>query len=159
MKDSKHSLRVTILVLYAVFSALSACTLQAGERGYPGDIPRKGEHLTSAAGDTLNSGEMLKRGDQLTSRNRQYRLILQQDGNLVLYGARKEPLWASNTQGQRVEKCIMQTDGNLVLYLHNGQPVWASNTNGRPGSFLMVQNDGNLVIYQLQPVWASNTVR
>jgi hypothetical protein len=159
MKEAKHSLKLTIFVLYAVLSALSACALQAGEKVYPGDMPRRGERFTSATGDTLNPGEMLRRGEQLTSGNRQYRLILQQDGNLVLYGARKEPLWTSNTQGQRVEKCIMQPDGNLVLYLHSGQPAWASNTNGRPGSFLVLQNDGNLVIYQPQPVWASNTAR
>jgi hypothetical protein len=159
MKEAKHSLKLTISILCAVLSALSASTLQASEKGHPGHITRGGEHLTSGTGDMLNPGEMLKRGEQLTSPNRQYRLILQQDGNLVLYGGRKEPLWASNTQGQKVEKCIMQQDGNLVLYLHNGQPVWASNTNGRPGSFLVLQNDGNLVIYQPQPVWTSNTAR
>ena len=157
MKEQKHFLKVTTLVLYSAFLALSACTLHAGDKGYPGEMPRRGERLTSVTGDKLNPGEMLRKGEQLTSNNRQYRLILQHDGNLVLYGGRKEPLWASNTLGRGVEKCLMQTDGNLVIYLYNDQPVWASNTHGKPGSFLLLQNDGNLVIYQ--PVWASNTAR
>ena len=140
MKEAKHSLKVTTLVLFAVLVVLSAATVYADDR--------------------LNPGEMLKRGEHLTSDNREYTLVLQRDGNLVLYDARQHPLWASNTQGQRVERCIMQRDGNLVLYLDNGQPVWASRTDGKPGSFLVLQNDGNLVIYQrAQPVWASNTAR
>jgi hypothetical protein len=140
MKELKHSLEVFTLVLFAALVALSAATVYADDR--------------------LNPGEILRRGEYLTSGNRGYTLILQQDGNLVLYDARKHPLWASGTQGKRVERCIMQRDGNLVLYLDNGQPVWASRTDGKPGSFLVLQNDGNLVIYQrAQPVWASNTER
>jgi len=137
MKEVKRPLNVTTLVLYAALVALSPAT------GY--------------AGDKLNPGEMLRRGEHLTSGNGQYRLIMQDDGNLVLYDASNRPLWASNTDGKAVEKCIMQEDGNLVLYLYNGQPVWASNTDGKPGSFLVLQNDGNVVIYH--PVWASNTAR
>jgi hypothetical protein len=139
MKKVTHSLKVTTLFISAVLVVLSGATAHAR--------------------DTLNPGEMLRRGEHLTSENGQYRLVMQKDGNLVLYGAGKHPLWASNTQDQRVDKCIMQKDGNLVLYLHDGQPVWASNTNGRPGSYLLLQNDGNLVIYHPQPVWASNTDR
>ncbi len=137
MTEVKHFLKATTLVLCVTLVALSAATVYAG--------------------DTLNPGEMLRRGERLTSGNHRYTLIMQPDGNLVLYDARRHPLWASNTQGQRVERCIMQTDGNLVLYLYNGQPVWASRTDAKPGSFLVLQNDGNLVIYQPQPVWASNT--
>lgn len=110
------------------------------------------------ARDTLNPGEVLKRGDSLISENQQYTVVLERNGNLVL-NAGNRPLWASNTQGGRAQRCIMQPDGNLVLLLRNDQPVWATNTGGKPGSFLVLQNDGNLVIYQPQPVWASNTER
>ena len=107
--------------------------------------------------DKLLPGEELKRGDDLISENGQYRLILQRDGNLVLYGPRERPLWSSDTEGIPVEKCIMQRDGNLVLYLPTGQRVWASYTHGYPPPFLWLQNDGNLVIYQ--PVWDSGTAK
>jgi len=139
MKEAKHSLKLTTLVLYAVLVILTPAIVYAGDR--------------------LNPDEMLRAEEYLVSDNHQYRLVMQRDGNLVLYDRRRHPLWASNTEGQRVEKCIMQRDGNLVLYLRNGQPVWASNTAGKPGSYLLVQNDGNMVIYQPQAVWASNTVR
>ncbi len=114
---------------------------------------------TTYATDLLRAGEELRRGDYLTSLNGQYRLILQRDGNLVLYGPREQTIWSSGTQGMPIEKCIMQGDGNLVLYLSNGQPAWSSNTPRYPGAFLAVQSDGNLVIYLPQPVWATNTVQ
>lgn len=139
MKETKHFLQVTTLVLCATFVVVTPAIAYAG--------------------DTLNPGEMLRVGERLMSGNNKYSLIMQKDGNLVLYDARRHPLWLSNTQGQRVEKCVMQRDGNLVLYLRNGQPAWASNTAGKPGSFLLIQNDGNMVIYQPQGVWASNTAR
>jgi hypothetical protein len=139
MKEVKHSLMDATLALYASLVALNPATVYAG--------------------DKLNPGEMLRRGERLTSGNDQYRLTMQDDGNLVLYDVSNRPLWASNTDGKAVEKCIMQVDGNLVLYLYNGQAVWASNTQGKPGSYLVLQNDGNMVIYSMgHPVWASNTV-
>lgn len=139
MKEAKHSLKTAILFFCTVIAILTPTVVYADDRLYPGEMLRPEEHLTS--------------------RNHQYQLVLQRDGNLVLYDKRRHPLWASNTNGQRVEKCIMQRDGNLVLYHRNGQPVWASNTIGKPGSYLLIQNDGNMVIYQPQPVWASNTAR
>ena len=140
MKEAKHFLKVTTLVLYATFLSLTPAIVCAADR--------------------LNPGELLRAEteQQITSANGQYRLIMQKDGNLVLYDdARRQLLWESNTRGQRVDRVIMQRDGNLVLYLHSGQPAWASNTAGKPGSFLLVQNDGNMVIYRPQGVWASNT--
>ncbi len=108
-------------------------------------------HVDVYANDMLVPGEELKRGDSLKSANGQYRLILQRDGNLVLYGPRDRLVWATNTQGIPVVRCVMQPDGNLVLYIPNDQSVWNSGTQQRPGSFLWLQNNGNLVIYQ--PVW------
>ncbi|HEX7842407.1 MAG TPA: hypothetical protein VF469_33270 [Kofleriaceae bacterium] len=110
--------------------------------------------------DRLNPGQSLQRGtanNQLRSANGVYTLVMQDDGNLVVYHGTR-PLWATNTAGTDGQRAIMQTDGNFVLYHVNGSPLWASNTAGRPGSFVIMQNDGNLVIYQPNvPVWASNT--
>jgi hypothetical protein len=139
MKETKTSLKVATLVVFAVLVVLNAGS--------------------AFASDTLNPGQILKRGEFLTSENQQYTLILQRDGNLVLYDGKKRPMWTSNTTGQRVQGCVMQGDGNLVLFLRTDQPVWSTNTAGKPGSFLVLQNDGNLVIYQPQAIWASNTHR
>ncbi|WP_330331334.1 hypothetical protein OHS33_17410 [Streptomyces sp. NBC_00536] len=59
------------------------------------------------------------------------RLIMQDDGNLVLYRGFSNPAtqkatWASNTAGCG-EKAVMQTDGNLVVYGQGGRVCYALN--------------------------------
>jgi hypothetical protein len=99
-------------------------------------------------------------GTQWTSCDGRFKLIMQTDGNVVLYMGSK-PLWASNTVG--CGGCFsMQGDGNLVVYDSGGQlpghGCWASGTNGHMPAFLALQNDGNLVIYSgPTAVWATNT--
>src|ERR1700680_4284229 len=77
----------------------------------------------------------------VASASGRYQLIMQQDGNLVLYveAVRRNgttPIWASHTNGQSVSQCVMQTDGNLVIYGFPN-PIWASHTNGHDGAFLV----------------------
>jgi hypothetical protein len=113
---------------------------------------------TGALGkDYLEPGQELLRGDWLTSQDGRFAFVLQDDGNLVLYGPRGA-LWASNTAGIAVRTAIMQHDGNLVLYGYDGRAVWHSNTYGQTDSRLVLQNDGNVVIYRSGAVWASNTM-
>jgi hypothetical protein len=109
--------------------------------------------------NVLGPGGQLTPGQDITSPNNGYKLLLQNDGNLVLYRLiDNHALWATGTNGQNVVNALMQNDGNFVLYLGNGSPCWASNTEGKPGSFLTLQNDGNVVIYWPNcPVWATNT--
>ena len=97
---------------------------------------------------TLFSGQSLHPEQSLPSDNKQYKLILQSDGNVVLYNQQSQAIWATNTRGIQPRELIMQTDGNLVLYGTNGFPKWASNTYNNPGAFLNVQDDGNLVVYR-----------
>jgi hypothetical protein len=113
---------------------------------------------TAKAG-VMNPGEVLHPGDAISSSNGNYRLVLQTDGNLVLYSG-TSALWASGTNSKPVAVCIMQADGNLVLYDRSAQAVWASHTNGKPGAHLDVQNDGNVVISPTTggAAWTTNTV-
>jgi hypothetical protein len=92
--------------------------------------------------------------NQILSPHGGFNLIMQSDGNLVLYDY-FAAIWASNTVG-RGHHAVFQTDGNLVVYAANGTPVWASNTCCRSGSVFMVQDDGNAVIYN-GAAWATNT--
>lgn len=89
-----------------------------------------------------------------------FRVVLQDDGNLVVYDNQNRALWASGTNGQAVSQCIMQTDGNLVIYGYYNA-IWASGTWGNPGAYLDMQDDGNLVIYlpvsYTTPIWATGT--
>jgi hypothetical protein len=109
-------------------------------------------------GQTLTAGEALRSGNWHT-------LVMQFDGNVVLYNGSNVPIWSTNTGGYAYPTVlIMQSDGNMVLYGSTG-PLWASNTSGNPGAFLAVQDDGNLVIYQYgapgatasYALWASGT--
>ncbi len=107
------------------------------------------------ARNILRSGQMIYQGEALKSPNGRFKLVLQNDGNLVLYD-RGRALWSSGTNGKNARKLVMQSDGNLVLYGPNG-PVWATNTSGNRGAYLMLQDDGNLVIYKA--VWSTHTIR
>ncbi len=115
----------------------------------------------TAEGDTMTAGTMLYPGQSIKSGDGKFTLIMQADGNLVLYRAEGLSLWASGTKGKPVAVCAMQGDGNLVLYQAGPHSVWASNTNGNPGSRLVVQDDGNAVIYRANNTspWATNTVQ
>ncbi|WP_406504046.1 hypothetical protein [Streptomyces sp. NBC_00212] len=94
--------------------------------------------------------------DQSVSSNTA-RLVMQSDGNLVIYDEFNRARWASNTVGQGWT-ANFQGDGNFVVYTRSGHPVWASNTEGHPGSRLVIQDDGNVVIYDgSRAVWASGT--
>jgi hypothetical protein len=104
--------------------------------------------------------ENLQKGDEVVSSSKVFTLVLQDDGNLVLYDNNRVPQWASGTQGQAVSECLMQDDGNLVIYGFSNNPIWASGTQANPGSFLRVQDDGNVVIYKPNaPLWATGTQR
>ena len=105
----------------------------------------------------LKSGQYLKPGQYRRSPNGVYTLIMQTDGNAVLYKGRTA-LWATMTN-RKSSSLIMQRDGNLVV-VSGRTPVWASNTAGNTGAFLAVQDDSNLVIYNIRnkPVWYRHMV-
>jgi hypothetical protein len=105
---------------------------------------------------TLNAGERLAPGEQLTSANGRYSLVMQEDGNLVEYDS-GVPVWSSGTDvpGSDFEA---QADGNFVVYAPGHVAEWATGTSS-PGSVLTIQDDRNLVVYAPGnvPVWMSDT--
>jgi len=108
--------------------------------------------------DKLFKNQVLNFDEKLYSSNGYYYLVMQRDGNLVLYNNKDYAVWASNTSRTDANHAIMQSDGNLVLYNKNGKVIWATGTDGHPNSFFIIQNDRNLVIYEnSNPIWASNT--
>ncbi|MFJ9243605.1 protein kinase [Streptomyces sp. NPDC101776] len=85
------------------------------------------------------------------------KLIMQPDGNLVLYDASGTAHWASQTQGEG-NTAVLQADGNLVVYSAQHQSLWASNTQGADGATLKVLETGNMVIAtDAQVVWQTDT--
>lgn len=110
--------------------------------------------------NTLNEGE------SLIENGCNYNLILQTDGNLVVYktvyGQSNKVLWASGTEKKGDDYLAIQDDGNLVIYLvDNHKVLWASNSEkeGEPPYQLCMQSDGNLVYYDAngKAVWATGT--
>ncbi len=63
--------------------------------------------------------------NSLVTDNGSFQLIMQQDGNLVLYKTANlaaTAIWASHTNGQAVGQ---------VIYTLAQKPIWASHTQGR----------------------------
>jgi len=58
-------------------------------------------------------------------------LVMQTDGNLVLYTSGGAAAWATWTQGNANATFRLQNDGNLVVYSTSMQVKWASNTGGQ----------------------------
>lgn len=115
-------------------------------------------YVFSSTRDALYEGEQLNVGESLVSSNGRYKLVMQGDGNLVIYNGSNKGIWSSGTWGLNIARAVMQHDGNFVLYDTNGTARFGSNTWNPVGSYLVMQSDGNLVIYQRgEARWGSNT--
>jgi hypothetical protein len=109
--------------------------------------------------DKLNPNDDLVVIGSITSQNGQSTLVMQGDGNLVLFRSGGKTRWATGTSDHTVSQAIMQGDGNFVMYGPGGAYIWDTGTDGHPGAYLIVQDDGNVVIYDPSgnPLWATNT--
>ncbi|CAM4294759.1 phosphatidylinositol-specific phospholipase C domain-containing protein [Pseudoalteromonas byunsanensis] len=119
-------------------------------------------YLTVIHGDTLVQSSYLEANEQIVSHDGRHRLLMQSDGNLVIY-SNNQPIWATNTPGSTAVRAhltngIFGIGGNLTLLDAQNQVVWQTNSSG-VNTRLVMQSDGNLVIYDANnaPVWASNT--
>jgi len=105
---------------------------------------------------TLQPGQSLSSGQQLSNCKGNVNLTMQGDGNLVVYGP-PGPLWSSNTANTSCDHAAMQGDGNFVVYA-GSSPCWSSNTAGYAGAYLVVQEDGNVVVYLgSTALWSTGT--
>lgn len=119
----------------------------------------KGTSLTSVAEvvspSTLKAPGTLVAGQSLKSPDRQYRLTMQPDGNLVEYGNGRA-LWSTRTSGNAGSELHLQADGNLVVYSKAGKPLWASGTRKGAGGQLSLGDDGALTLrFAGQSAWSN----
>ena len=97
----------------------------------------------------------------LLSANGKYKLILGEDGNLLLFIAKdRTTVWETGTSGSGATELRMQKDGNLVLYKKDrSAPVWATGTNdgNRIGCRAVLEDWGELVLYnpKHEVLWSS----
>ena len=112
------------------------------------------------------------RSGRRTPGNPGSRLVVQDDGNVVIYRPDGTPVWATDTwlpQGPAAQGDDMQPGEVLTPTSRSRRrtaatgsstratatscsttaaaPLWASNTDGRPVGVCIMQGDGNLVIY------------
>lgn len=103
-------------------------------------------------------GDALHADEAVTSCDGRFSLVMQSDGNLVLYQANVGALWNTATAGTTPSAFVMQEDGNAVVYSAAGSALWNSGTYGQPGAYLTVQDDGNVVVYSgVIALWNSGT--
>ncbi|MFF7634313.1 hypothetical protein ACFZB9_14330 [Kitasatospora sp. NPDC008050] len=128
--------------------------------------------VTTTINTTLSGGTILHPGD--TAYSAHAKLVMQLDGNLVLYSLNTgAALWSSSTFYQGAW-AAMQTDGNLVIYKPKtdstgkpiypipgavGDSIWSSGTNFNNGAHAVVQDDCNFVIYSANgpAIWSTKT--
>jgi len=120
----------------------------------PGDIA--GSSPAGPLSNILRTDERLNVNESLISKNGQYELLLQGDGNLVLLRrANRHPIWASGTNGKDVAAAVMQGDGNFVIYGYRNEAFWSSDTMGKFGAWLLLHDVGKLYIIQPVGVWCA----
>ncbi|MDR6500590.1 subtilase family serine protease [Burkholderia ambifaria] len=111
-------------------------------------------------GGIVNEGTTLNPGQTLYSPSTNHELLMQYDGNLVLYNVTNGgAVWNSGTFGNTGAYAAFQPDGNFVVYSASGKALWFSSTNGAPhDQYLAVQDDGNMVIYESDiPIFSTAT--
>ncbi|MHB1988283.1 MAG: hypothetical protein ACYCSF_09895 [Acidimicrobiales bacterium] len=94
---------------------------------------------------SLHEGQALSKSGSVFSPNRQFRLQMQRDGNLVLRNMTTgAPLWATGIYSATGAAANLQSDGNFVIYANSSsgsRVLWSTLTNGHADYGLIVTNN------------------
>jgi hypothetical protein len=120
--------------------------------------------ISTTSLSSLNSGQILHQGSAIFSSNRNFILVLQKDGNLVILNTlTNNPIWSSNTseKGQGPYQLALLYTGNLVIYdIFNGM-IWATAISSSPsdGYVLKLSDEGILTIRDAynDEVWSTSS--
>ena len=108
----------------------------------------------------IKVGEQLQEGQVKYSDNREYFLILENDGQLGIFNQNETKLWSSGPTASGSSYLIMQADGNLSIYnkTSNNKNVWSTKSNGLDRTHASIDNDGVLRVWNKlnQIVWSSS---
>jgi hypothetical protein len=94
----------------------------------------------------LDIGERLEAGDWVWSPNQQFKLLLREDGNLVILHKISEVWWESKTAGHGATHLVLEHNLDLVVY-NGGSVVWSLGSGGCGGDKLWVEDNGFVGIY------------
>ncbi|MFB9369000.1 hypothetical protein [Kitasatospora albolonga] len=109
-------------------------------------------------GTVIPSGRTVRSGETVESQAG--RLVMQADGNLVLYSkATGNARWSSRTWGNQGATATMQSDGNLLVKAADGRPLWATGTWTHRNARAVLQDDLDLAVYDTDGsrLWATGT--
>lgn len=113
----------TLTAVALVLAATIALSLTTAST--PAHAANLGNHLVQ--GQTMHTGDFIRRASG--SASGYVRLIMQNDGNLVLYwdsgSGGHYACWATGTRATGV-RAVYQRDGNFVVYSNSGRALWAS---------------------------------
>ena len=107
-------------------------------------------------GATVTQPTTIQKCNGMKSANNQYMLVMQKDGNLVIYKiGNSHALWATGTYGSYAE---FNNDNNLYVKDANNNIVWTSASSNRTASMLTLGDDGVLTIsHNGAPTWTSKS--
>ncbi len=99
--------------------------------------------------NVLQAGQTMRTGVILESLNKNYQLVMQDDGNLVLYAIQQGGTRSTGFNSGRGGSYAAQLfDGNFVVFNSDGGVHWQTNSGGRSSAnYLMVLGDnGSLTV-------------
>lgn len=101
--------------------------------------------LICLTGETVEYNAILLPSQSIQSRNKMYSLVMQTDGNLVLYKS-GSPVWASVTFNN--PNAFMHVTDRITIYSGDGQKrvLWQSNSTGKNDTYLVVTDDGRIIL-------------
>lgn len=97
--------------------------------------------------NSLKLGNQLRINQQLVSDNEKYNLILQEDGNLVLYDENKKARWNTPTYKRFSQFFELSKQGNLAIVSDKNKIVWEFKPTKKKGYELVLEDNGNLILY------------
>ncbi|KAG5666765.1 hypothetical protein PVAND_014775 [Polypedilum vanderplanki] len=99
-------------------------------------------------GDKLVIDQCLVEDSSIKSANGEFFLIMEKNGNLVIYATnQKVPIWATNTDKTGGKRVCMQADSDFNMYSHSNTLIWSSKTKGLNGTYVKLQNNGKLEMF------------
>lgn len=135
----KYAARALTVVTLSVVMAIS------------GAITASDPAAAVSRGDTLWAGGSLSAGDELRAKDSRFRLVMQSDGNAVVYAA-GVALWNSNTRGTG-NRLSLSGSGQVSVRDKAGRVLWRAGARASR-TRLSMQSDGNLVLYAgNRPLW------
>jgi hypothetical protein len=99
--------------------------------------------IPNGISDTIRMGTTLFPGHQIVSANGWFRLVVQDDGNCVLYSKDGTICWATHTAGERLARLVYDNAGYFRLYSPSNAVLWGV---GPYLGTVKLQDDGNLVL-------------